>query len=80
LHWWIIDQPLSGIADKANIISIYKQAIPKARQAGTSGQLANAFTSAMAEVVGVQGALFLSAGSKCRGQGGGGGSEGRSVP
>ncbi|KAI8472457.1 MAG: hypothetical protein J3K34DRAFT_414296 [Monoraphidium minutum] len=46
---------LAGVADPKNIISIYTAAIPKARLAGSSGKLANAFTSAMAEVVGVSG-------------------------
>ncbi|GBG00539.1 hypothetical protein Rsub_13242 [Raphidocelis subcapitata] len=46
---------LSGVADKSGIISVYTSAIPKARAAGASDDLANAFASAMYEVTGVQG-------------------------
>jgi hypothetical protein len=44
-----------GVTNSSSIISIYQSAIPKAKQVGATGPLANAFASALYEVVGVQG-------------------------
>jgi hypothetical protein len=46
---------LAGVTDPASVVSVYTSAIPKARAAGASGDLANAFASALYEVVGVRG-------------------------
>jgi hypothetical protein len=45
-----------GVTNSSSIISIYQSAIPKAKQVGATGPLANAFASALYEVVGVKGA------------------------
>lgn len=52
---FLLQSDRAGLSNKSQIISIYQAAIPKAKVSGNTGQLANAFASALAEVVGVQG-------------------------